>query len=185
MDDLGGGRVSGGFVLIAPRRDTLERVGVDPAEIERAVVLVGMDLSATLGFPSETAEAVARREAITAAEIMNQWDDEVSWPRFLTRVLEETQQWLHDTFLDTTWPRCPEHGNHPLWLTDDDSPGWACTSTNTAVCPVGHLSTLFTVDGATAARNLGRLEANTARETAMRARLNRGFRLRGFRGRGS
>lgn len=57
------------------------------------------------------------REAVAASQIMTEWDDDVSWPLFVARVLEETQQWLHDTFVDTTWPRCPEHGNHPLWLT--------------------------------------------------------------------
>ena len=183
--DLGGRQVSGRVVRIARCRERLDGMGVDPAEIEQAVALVGMDLSATLGVPSETAEAVARTEAIAAAEIMNQWDDDVSWPRYLTRVVEETQQWLHDTFLDTTWPTCPEHGNHPLWLNDDESPGWACASTNTTVCPVGHLGALFAVDSATAARNTGRLAANTARDAAMLARLDRGLRRRGLRRRGS
>lgn len=157
-------------------------MGVNPAEIEQATTLVAKDLTATLGLPTETAEALAGREAVAAAEIMNEWDDdEVSWPLFLTRVVEETQQWLHDTFLDTTWPRCPHHGHHPLWLTDDESPGWACAATNTTVCPVGQLGTLFAVDGATAAMNIGRLEANSAQDAAMFARLDRGFRRRGSR----
>ena len=37
------------------------------------------------------------------------------------RVAEEVQQWLHDTFLDPTWPACPEHRRHPLWLSDEVS----------------------------------------------------------------
>lgn len=157
-------------------------MGVDPANVAQAVVLVSMDLSATLGLPSQTAEALARREAVAAAEIMNEWDDdEVSWPLFLARVVEETQQWLHDTFIDTTWPRCPEHGNHPLWLNDDESAGWACAATNTTVCPVGQLGTIVAVDDATAAKNVERLEANSAQDAAMLARLDRGFRRRGSR----
>ena len=69
-------------------------MGVDPADIEQATRLVASDLAATLGLPTETAEALARREAVAAAEIMNEWDaDDVSWPLFLARVVEETQQW--------------------------------------------------------------------------------------------
>ena len=155
---------------------------VDPADIAQAVALLSRDLSATLGLPSETAEAVARREAIAAAEIMNEWDeDEVSWPLFLARVVEEVQQWLHDTFIDTTWPRCPQHANHPLWLNDDESAGWACAATNTTVCPVGQLGMIVAVDDATAAMNIGRLEANSAQDAAIFARLDRGFRRRGSR----
>lgn len=102
-------------------------MGVDPAKVAQAA-LISRDHSATLGLPSETAEALARREAVAAAQVMSEWDDDVSWPQFLTRVVEETQQWLHDTFLDTTWPKCPEHGNHPLWVNDEENPAWACAS---------------------------------------------------------
>ena len=157
-------------------------MGVGPANVAQAVALVSRDLSATLGLSRETAEALARREAVAAAEIMNEWDDdEVSWPLFLARVVEETQQWLHDTFIDTTWPRCPEHESHPLWLNDDESGGWACAATNTTVCPVGQLGTLVAVDEATAAMNVGRLEANSAQDATMLARHDRGFRRRGSR----
>jgi hypothetical protein len=157
-------------------------MGVGPTNVAQAVALVSRDLSATLGLPSEMAEALAHREAVAAAEIMNEWDnDEVSWPLFLARVVEETQQWLHDTFIDTTWPRCPEHVNHPLWLNDDDSAGWACPATNTTVCPVGQLGTLVAVDDATAAMNVERLEANSAQDAAMLVSLDRGFRRRNSR----
>ena len=124
-------------------RDVARKTGslrVDPADIEQATTLVANDVAATLGLPTETAEALARREAVAAAEIMNGWEAaDVSWRLFLARVVEETQQWLHDTFIDTTWPSRPEHGNHPLWLNEDDSAGWACAATNTTVCLVGQL----------------------------------------------
>ena len=55
-------------------------MGLDPADVEQVVALVGRDLTASLGFPSETAEGIARREALNAAEVMHQWDDdEVSY----------------------------------------------------------------------------------------------------------
>ncbi|GAC1361710.1 MAG: hypothetical protein NVSMB32_01070 [Actinomycetota bacterium] len=34
----------------------------------------------------------------------------------LVAIAEDAQQWLHDTFLDTSWPACPQHETHP--------PGW-------------------------------------------------------------
>jgi hypothetical protein len=141
------------------------------------VALVSRELSATLGLPSETAETLARREAVAAAEIMNEWDDDdVSWPSFLARVAEEIQQWLHDTFLDTTWPRCPEHGNHPLWLNDDEIPAWACPTTHTTVRAVGELRALAAVDDATVAVDIGRLGADRAQDAAMLARVDRARR---------
>ena len=155
---------------------------VGPADVEHATTLVASDLTATLGLPTDTAYALARREAVAAAEIMNEWDDdEVSWQLFLARVVEETQQGLHDTFVDTTWPRCPEHGNHPLWLNDYESAAWACPATNTTVCPVGQLGKLVAVDETTTAMNVGRLEANRAQDAAMLATLDRGFRHQGSR----
>jgi hypothetical protein len=157
-------------------------MGVTPANVAHAVALLSRDLTATLGLPSETAETLARREAVAAAAIMNEWDDdEVSWALFLARVVEETQQWLHDTFIETTWPRCPEHANHPLWLNDEESSGWACPATKRMLCPVGQLATRIAVDDATAAMYVRRLEANSARDAAMLARIDRGLRRRGSR----
>jgi hypothetical protein len=26
------------------------------------------------------------------------------------------EQYFHDTFVDTTWPACPRHPNHPMWF---------------------------------------------------------------------
>ena len=147
-------------------------MNIDPADVEHVVALVGRDLTASLGFPIEMAEGIARREALNVAEVMNEWDeDDASVSLFVTRVVEDTQQWLHDTFIDTTWPTCPEHGNHPLWVDGKEIPGWACASSNRLACHVGELGTVISADDATAAQNVGRLEANAAQDAAMLARL--------------
>ena len=39
---------------------------------------------------------------------------------YVEAVVDEVQQLFHDTFVDTTWPACPHHPNHPLWY----SAGW-------------------------------------------------------------
>jgi hypothetical protein len=43
--------------------------------------------------------------------------------RYVEKVVEDVQQRLHDEFIDTTWPACPEHPNHPLDFTDG---AWRC-----------------------------------------------------------
>lgn len=55
------------------------------------------------------------------------------------------QQDLHDTFVDTSWPTCPEHGLHPMWVdlwTELDGPdeiNWRCPSNPSLAIPLGAL----------------------------------------------
>ncbi|MGE5838089.1 MAG: hypothetical protein ACM4AI_26685 [Acidobacteriota bacterium] len=42
--------------------------------------------------------------------------------RFVDWLVEDVQQYVHDTYIDTTWPACPKHPNHPLWIRN----GWWC-----------------------------------------------------------
>jgi hypothetical protein len=35
---------------------------------------------------------------------------------FAYKVVEDVQQYLMDCFIDTTWPACPFHPNHPMWF---------------------------------------------------------------------
>ena len=39
---------------------------------------------------------------------------------YFERVVEDVQQYIHDCFIDTSWPACPVHPNHPMWFAD----GW-------------------------------------------------------------
>ena len=55
---------------------------------------------------------------------------------FERRVVEDVQQFLHDTFVDTSWPLCPEHPNHPLWYSDG---WWKCAHTGRRLAPLGAL----------------------------------------------
>ena len=50
------------------------------------------------------------------------------------------QQRLHDTFVDTTWPACPLHPHHPLWLDDGrDRPAWRCVTAEVEIAPLDAL----------------------------------------------
>jgi len=54
----------------------------------------------------------------------------------LQRLVDEVQQYFHDTFVDTSWPRCPEHPNHPLWF---GGGWWRCERTHRSIAKLGEL----------------------------------------------
>ena len=74
---------------------------------ERTVRLLLADVSATVG-PGH--ESIVRANAKRLREFI---DDPEG---YFARVVEDSQQDLHDERIDTDWPRCPLHGRHPLWL---------------------------------------------------------------------
>jgi len=56
--------------------------------------------------------------------------------RFVEKVVEDVQQRLQDEFIDTTWPACPRHANHPLNYADGV---WRCPRDGAMVAPLGSL----------------------------------------------
>lgn len=100
-----------------------------PDEVLRPVVA---DLTATLGWSREQAEEFVLRNACS-------YGPEV--PRVVL-VAESVQQDLHDDRVDTSWPACPEHPSHPLWLSGTLPAIWACPSTGKPVCALGELASL-------------------------------------------
>lgn len=64
------------------------------------------------------------------------------WPAhaFADRLTEDVQQEIHGTFIDTTWPHCPAHPNHPLWLDDGV---WRCNASGKAFAAFGDLGTMM------------------------------------------
>ena len=53
------------------------------------------------------------------------------------KVVNDVQQYFHDTFVDTTWPTCPRHRKHPLWYRNGS---WWCVEDGVAVAPLGALT---------------------------------------------
>jgi hypothetical protein len=51
-------------------------------------------------------------------------------------VVDDVQQRMHDAFIDTSWPRCPDHPHHPLW---DEGGWWVCEQTGKRVAPLAEL----------------------------------------------
>jgi hypothetical protein len=52
------------------------------------------------------------------------------------KIVNDVQQFFHDTFVDTTWPACPRHASHPLWYRDGS---WWCDADHVKVTPLGGL----------------------------------------------
>jgi hypothetical protein len=99
---------------------------LDP-ERERAVRLLTADVVATLG---------KQHGDVVQAELFNAVEFTDSVDRFAERLAEDVQQVFHDTFVDTTWPACPRHPNHPLWFHDG---AWCCERDRVAIASLGEL----------------------------------------------
>lgn len=52
------------------------------------------------------------------------------------KVVNDVQQYFHDTFVDTTWPACPRHAKHPLWYRDG---AWWCVEDGVRIARLGEL----------------------------------------------
>jgi hypothetical protein len=95
---------------------------------EQVVELLLRDVETTLGASArDEAAAYARLER----RLGNARDDH---PETL---VDSVQTYIHDCFIDPTWPACPLHGHHPLWFGRDDA--WWCTSDDVKIAPLGGL----------------------------------------------
>jgi hypothetical protein len=150
--------------------------------LEAGAALLAADLVATLGWTSTIAADIAQREFTSAESNVSFYVDDDGAARVSTTILravEETQQWLHDTFLDTTWPACPEHPNHPLWLDENTPPAWCCPTTGTRVALLGSLAVVATPPSREAvAVNRAAIEENNARTAKLMKQFGKFIRTR-------
>lgn len=54
-----------------------------------------------------------------------------------TKLVEDIQQYVHDSHIDTTWPQCPAHRNHPLWYSAGQ---WRCSEPDGPRVALGSLA---------------------------------------------
>jgi hypothetical protein len=107
---------------------------ITPADEGRAVSLLTHDVEVTLGTGQEDFirhEASVFRAMYNAPDIVP-----VDSQEYLEKVAEEVQQHFHDWHIDTTWPECPLHRRHPLWVHDGS---WTCEQLNLPVAALGEL----------------------------------------------
>ena len=111
---------------------------VSDHELAQAVALIAHDLAATLDWDPQRAATFAE-ETIGLGVNAHGWD--VAWGSYAIKLAEDVQQQLHDTFVHTTWPACPLHPQHPLWLdSDHDRAVWRCTQAGIDIAPLGSLT---------------------------------------------
>lgn len=95
-------------------------------DLTRVLPLLKRDVQATIG---PTHDALIDGIAADVRELDVKGEAE--------KVVNDVQQYFHDTFVDTTWPACPRHGNHPLWYRDGS---WWCVEDGAAVARLGQLT---------------------------------------------
>lgn len=98
--------------------------------LKRLIPLLENDVVATLG---EQYRHVAR----AANKYFEYYGDPAGYDE---KVVENVQEEILETWIDTTWPACPRHGRHPLFYHDDG--WWWCERDRVAVCKLGDLATL-------------------------------------------
>ena len=99
-----------------------------------ATALITHDVQVTLGTGQKGA---IRREASMRRQFYNSPDAiRVTPEEYAFNLAEEIQQYFHDCHIDSTWPACPFHQRHPLWLHDGN---WVCEQSQQRVARLGEL----------------------------------------------
>jgi hypothetical protein len=105
-------------------------VSVSESEEQRVIALLSADVESTVG----AGHAGRIVEAAAHCRLYNR-----NPATYAEEVVDEVQQHLHDEFVDTTWPACPYHPNHPLGFGDG---WWRCGNEATPLAPLGDLAAL-------------------------------------------
>jgi hypothetical protein len=111
--------------MTEPEKDGAD--GVSASEEARVIALLCADVEATAG--AGHTDRVVR--AAAHCRIYNRVP-----ATYAEEVVDDVQQHMHDEFVDTTWPACPYHPNHPLGFSDG---WWWC---GVPLAPLGGLATL-------------------------------------------
>jgi hypothetical protein len=104
--------------------------GVSSAEEHDVTALLCADAEATVGSGHEQA---------IAADAAHWREYSFGVARYADDVADDVQQRMHDEHIDTSWPSCPRHPNHPMWM---HRGVWCCDGA--PIAPLGALSILRT-----------------------------------------
>jgi hypothetical protein len=116
-----------------------------PFDRDRVVRLLERDATGTLGerFRNDVLDTAANVEALAIGWMTPSGGDgpdsvERVQDAYDQKVVDDFQQYVHDTHAHTTWPPCPRHPNHPLeYTTETDA--WCCPRDGAAIAPLGEL----------------------------------------------
>jgi hypothetical protein len=112
---------------VAEREHREASNGVSAEDEARVVSLLRADVEASIGPGHDGAiiEAAARRRLHDPPG------------QYVGNVVDDVQQYFHDGCVDTAWPTCPHHPNHPLWFSDG---WWRCERIEEPIARLGTLS---------------------------------------------
>ena len=105
---------------------------------QRIPSLLAADVARTLGesllpnvaeIAANAREVALEPDARTASEAQEFFD---------SKVVGDFQQFVHDEFIDVTWPACPLHQRHPLDF-DHSHTAWRCPANGQLVTALGTL----------------------------------------------
>jgi hypothetical protein len=111
---------------------------ISALDYEQIVRMIQDDVESTLG---PKYGGMVRRLGADMLDLFNENADDERWnlEYFTERLVEDVQQYIHDSFFDTTWPRCPEHERHPLWL---ENKQWTCEDSGKPHATLGSLGAM-------------------------------------------
>ena len=95
---------------------------------ERVIQLLLRDVEATIGRLGWEEAVKFIRDERALGNVRDDCSEEL---------VGSLQTYIHDSFIDTSWPACPRHRNHPLWFGREDS--WWCSQDNDRVAALGDL----------------------------------------------
>lgn len=107
---------------------------------DRVVRLLARDVSLTLGGGFHAAvRSVAENAHSLATGLMEGGESVEEAQRYFgQKVVDDFQQYVQDTHVDTTWPACPRHPSHPLDYRHETG-AWCCPRDGTVIFPLGEL----------------------------------------------
>ena len=108
----------------------------------RVISALDNDVGVTLG--ADYAKFIRRKARSHRESINGPNHVHVDAEDYEQRVTEYVQQEFLDAHIDTTWPTCPFHTRHPLWIHKRQ---WVCEQLNVPVAPIGGLRALRYNDG--------------------------------------
>ena len=121
---------------------TEPRNNITSEDEARVISALDNDVGVTLGADYERLirqNARSQRESVNGPNHVH-----VDAEEYEQRVTEYVQQEFLDAHIDTTWPTCPFHARHPLWIHERQ---WVCEQLNMVVAPIGGLRAIRNSDG--------------------------------------
>lgn len=107
-------------------------------DTKRVARLLSTDVANTLsdGLVSNVQRIAANVQMLALADQFRSADDAQRY--FDQKVVDDFQQFVHDQRIDTEWPACPLHPNHPLDY-HESTDAWCCAHDGVAIGRLGEL----------------------------------------------